>query len=148
MPDSEKVVKSLKWFRDREKWREGIMIHDDHAEVRKQICDNAIELLKEQEHKDKMFRALEEDWKRLKEEQEAMNECLKRKCVICPHCENCDVDENGLLKEQEAVRPQDAEMLIIHNGGAEEYVEDIESIVLLAHKDYDIVYCGRFSEGR
>ncbi len=53
-----------------------------------------------------------------------------------------------LLKQQEAVRPQDAEMLIIHNGGAEEYVKDIESIVLLAHKDYDIVYCGRFSEGR
>jgi len=54
----------------------------------------------------------------------------------------------ALLKEQEAVKPQDAEMLIIHNGGAEEYVKDIESIVLLAHKDYDIVYCGRFSEGR
>lgn len=54
----------------------------------------------------------------------------------------------AMLKEQEAVRPQDAEMLIIHNGGAEEYVKDIESIVLLAHKDYDIVYCGKFSEGR
>ncbi|MBR2556449.1 MAG: hypothetical protein IKE94_16500 [Aeriscardovia sp.] len=50
----------------------------------------------------------------------------------------------SLLKEQEAVEPQDAEMLIIHNGGAEEYVKDIESIVLLAHKDYDIVYCGTF----
>lgn len=47
--DREKVIKSLKWFRDRDSWREGIMIHDDHAEVRKQICDNAIELLKEQE---------------------------------------------------------------------------------------------------
>lgn len=48
------------------------------------------------------------------------------------------------LKEQEEVEPKDAEMLIIHNGGAEEYVKDIESIVLLAHKDYDIVYCGTF----
>ena len=47
-------------------------------------------------------------------------------------------------KEQEVVDPQDAEMLIVHNGGAEEYVKDIESIVLLAHKDYDIVYCGTF----
>lgn len=53
-----------------------------------------------------------------------------------------------LNKEQEAVKPQDAEMLIVHNGGAKEYVKDIESIVLLAHKDYDIVYCGVFSEGR
>ena len=49
MPDREKVIKSLKWFRDRDSWREVIMIHDDHAEVRKLICDNAIELLKEQE---------------------------------------------------------------------------------------------------
>ena len=47
--DREKVIKSLKWFRDRDSWREGIMIHDDHAEVRKRICDNAISLLKEQE---------------------------------------------------------------------------------------------------
>lgn len=53
----------------------------------------------------------------------------------------------SLLKEQNAVKPQDAEMLIIHNDGSEEYVKDIESIVLLAHKDYDIVYCGKFSEG-
>lgn len=29
--------------------------------------EDALELLKEQEHKDKMFHALEEDWKRLKE---------------------------------------------------------------------------------
>lgn len=51
MPDREMVIKSLKWFRDRDSWREGIMIHDDHAEVRKQICDNAIAMLKEQEEK-------------------------------------------------------------------------------------------------
>lgn len=34
-------------------------------------------------------------------EHEAMEQCLKTKCVICPHCDNCDVDENGMLKEQE-----------------------------------------------
>ena len=49
MTDREKVIKSLKWFRDKDSWREGIMIHDDHAAVRKQICDNAITLLKEQD---------------------------------------------------------------------------------------------------
>lgn len=57
------------------------------------------------------------------------------------------IDETiALLKEQESVKPQDAEMLIIHNDGSEEYVKDIESIVLLAHKDYDIVYCGNFAK--
>lgn len=37
----------------------------------------------------------------LLKEQETMEQCIKTKCVICPHCEHCDVDENGLLKEQE-----------------------------------------------
>ena len=57
--DMEKVIKSLKWFRDRDKWIEGIMIHDDHAEVRKQICDNALALLKEQQ--EQIDRLLEEN---------------------------------------------------------------------------------------
>lgn len=61
-------------------------------------------------------------------------------------CDDCKYTDTPIL-EHEAVKPQDAEMLVIHNGGAEEYVKDIESIVLLAHKDYDIVYCGKFSEG-
>ena len=41
----------------------------------------------------------------LLKEHEAREQCLKTKCVICPHCEHCDVDENGLLKKQEAVEP-------------------------------------------
>jgi len=51
------------------------------------------------------------DWERfdaalaMLKEQEAREQCLKTKCIICPHCDNCDVDENGLLKEQEAVEP-------------------------------------------
>lgn len=43
-------------------------------------------------------------------EQEVKEQCLKKKCVICPHCENCDVDENGLLKEQETVAPEVEEL--------------------------------------
>ena len=98
----------------------------------------------------------------------ALGICADKQCFLqypekhCPYeklqgsyenlCDECTSalakDTIALLKKQEAVKPQDAEMLIIHNGGAEEYVKDIESIVLLAHKDYDIVYCGRFSEGR
>jgi len=41
----------------------------------------------------------------LLKEQETMMQCINGKCRICPHCANCDVDENGLLKEQEAVEP-------------------------------------------
>lgn len=37
----------------------------------------------------------------LLKEQETMMQCIKGKCRICPHCTNCDVDENGLLKEQD-----------------------------------------------
>jgi len=42
----------------------------------------------------------------LLKEQETMMQCIKGKCRICPHCANCDVDDNGLLKEQEAVEPR------------------------------------------
>ena len=41
--------------------------------------DNAIALLKEQEHKDRMFHALEEDWKRLKEQPQIV------RCKDCKH---------------------------------------------------------------
>ena len=40
--------------------------------VRKDIVEDAITLLKEQEHKDRMFHALEEDWKMVLKEQEAI----------------------------------------------------------------------------
>ena len=40
---------------------------------------------------------------RLLIEHEMLIECIKGKCGVCPHCKNCDVDENGLLKEQEVV---------------------------------------------
>lgn len=46
MADIEKVIKELKYLHDKDSWREGIMIHDDQASVRKQICSDALELLK------------------------------------------------------------------------------------------------------
>ena len=78
MPDREKVIADIEeqiaWIRDND-------FHKfpgwDHAVL---AMKDALSLLKEQE---------------------AMKECLKKKCVICPHCANCDVDENGLLKEQQ-----------------------------------------------
>ena len=46
---------------------------------------------------------LKKDILDLLKEQEVKEQCLKTKCVICPHCANCDVDENGLLKEQKPI---------------------------------------------
>ena len=113
--DMEKVIKSLKWFRDRDKWREGIMIHDDHAEVRKQICDNAIELLKEQhgtiyKKQDDIDRLCNEiaklkhrlhdkwtgTWEWISDDEYRCSECGNKTCVdecmeepqylYCPYC--------------------------------------------------------------
>ena len=39
---------------------------DESCDI-EEMCRDAVALLKEQEHKDKMFHALEDDWKRLKD---------------------------------------------------------------------------------
>lgn len=39
------VIKGLKYLHDKETWREGIMIYDDHARVRKQITKDALDLI-------------------------------------------------------------------------------------------------------
>lgn len=56
----------------------------------------------------------------LLKEQEAREQCLKPKCIICPHCDNCDVDENGLLKKQEAI-PADTKVIGTFNGDVKVY---------------------------
>ena len=51
------------------------------------LCSDALVLLKEQEHKDRMYHALEDDWKRLKEllkEQEAQSVLSNRVCEVEP----------------------------------------------------------------
>ena len=51
--------------------------------------DDALFLLKEQEHKDRMFHALEDDWKRLKEllkEHEAVDPRVSTAEQRCGHC--------------------------------------------------------------
>lgn len=57
-------------------------------------------------YNDIFIRGIADDALALLKERKAMEQCLKTKCVMCPHCDNCDVDENGLLKEQEAVEPE------------------------------------------
>jgi len=46
--------------------------------------------------------------------------------------------------EQTQIEPSEAEMMVEHTDGTVEYVKDIDSIMLLAHKDYHITYTGAF----
>ena len=75
MPDRETVIKGVhdarRYFEDREWVDKSVGVHID-------ALNDVLALLKEQEHRDKIYRELETDWKRLK----------------------------ALLKEQEAVKPK------------------------------------------
>ena len=48
------------------------------------------------------------------------------------------------LKAQPQIEPSEAEMAVEHTDGTVEYVKDIDSVMLLAHKDYHITYTGEF----
>lgn len=49
------------------------------------------------------------------------------------------------LKAQQAeITQSEAEMMIEHKDGTVEYVKDIDNIMLLADKDYQIAYTGTF----
>lgn len=45
MAELSDVIKGLEYLHDKETWREGIMIYDDHARVRKQITKDALDLI-------------------------------------------------------------------------------------------------------
>ena len=86
MADLEKVIGKIEEeIRLGEHWDEFFRMVD------LQLLRDALELLKEQEHKDRMFHALEEDWKRLKKllkEQEAkrghwIDSAGDDKCSVC-----------------------------------------------------------------
>lgn len=47
---------------------------------------------------DKCKRECVSDAIALLKEKETKDQCLKTKCTICPHCDNCDVDENGNVR--------------------------------------------------
>jgi hypothetical protein len=108
--DREKVIKGLECHADRTNMSCNIAkcpyYELDFCGVR--LSQDALDLLKEQEHKDKMFHALEEDWKRLKalmKEQEPVkpipptDESEMWRCGNCHHqifrcthqrfCERC-----------------------------------------------------------
>ena len=48
------------------------------------------------------------------------------------------------LSDMPKVEQCEAEMMVEHTDGTVEYVKDIDSIMLLAHKDYHITYTGAF----
>ena len=70
MPDREKVIKGLECHQIDTDHRINCTdcpYHcDEFMNGLNELHNDALELLKEQEHKDKIFHALEEDWKRLK----------------------------------------------------------------------------------
>lgn len=91
MPDREKVIKEYEDYVN--SYISLTTSHDYEFEMHKAV----LALLKEQEHKDRMYHALEDDWKRLKEllkEQEAVT--IKKTKEhgfgvyggICPKCRN------------------------------------------------------------
>lgn len=111
MPDREKVIEGL------ENLRETIRNATQYTFTSGGICamnmkriDNAIELLKEQEHKDRMYHALEDDWKRLKELLKEQKETIENREQeirdknkrLKERAEQVD----SLLKKQEAVEPK------------------------------------------
>lgn len=100
MTDREKVIKGLEVCVDRVSGKYTCNecpyeIDGNYCEIN--LAKDALALLKKQEHKDKMFHALEEDWKRLKE-RDAQKFFVDENGKITPLP---IVFPNGPLKEQE-----------------------------------------------
>ena len=109
MPDREKVIKGLECHA---KGARGCLFdcpYGNENGCQLLLCSDALALLKEQEHKDRMYHALEDDWKRLKEllkEQEAVAPILIREGrnknyndYVCPRCDNEVVYEQNYCSE-------------------------------------------------
>jgi hypothetical protein len=78
-----------------------------------ECVEDILELLKEQEHKDKMFHALEEDWKRLKnllkeQEEERRNivHWLGKFCAYLDFKDECWTYEENLAFFRKKMREQ------------------------------------------
>jgi hypothetical protein len=94
MPDREKVIKGLEMCLADElcdgcPYEENCFDTDIDNPWGTYVMRDALALLKEQEHKDRMYHALEDDWKRLKEllkEQEAVKPTWGRGKPFCGAC--------------------------------------------------------------
>ena len=121
MVDGEKIIKGLHdiggWIAGRlgiEKARNFIRTLDDAIELLKEQNLRIFDLLTENEQLAQMLR-----------EQENITECIKGKCRICPHCKRCDVDENGLLKDQHG----DKRKIIRYKNGNIKKMTDREKVI-------------------
>lgn len=100
--DREKVISNLQGVYE-------YLRHFENTAKMGEWVSDALALLKEQEHKDKIFHALEDDWKRLNEllkEQEAVEPILIREGrnknyndYVCPRCDNEVVYEQNYCSE-------------------------------------------------
>ena len=64
-------------------WEQCEQFNQKKVEIPVTLALDVINLLKEQEHKDRMFHALEDDWKRLKE---LLKEQKTANLYRCPNC--------------------------------------------------------------
>lgn len=80
-----------------------------------------------------------------------LSECVSHDACDAERCEYFNSLEElqaviDWVEELEAGRadPAEAEMYVTMNDGKGLYLKDVDSIMLLAHKDYGITYCGTF----
>lgn len=68
MADAIFAIELLEAFRDRNMWTEEFMTHEDSREKRIHICENAIEVIKEQQAEIELLRSQDEEWHKTSEE--------------------------------------------------------------------------------
>ena len=81
MPNKEYVIGCLKYLHDRETWREGPLVSDDHAEARRRITADALALLREQEPVEPIR---QEGYSSVKCGK--CNSTIPLYCIYCPVC--------------------------------------------------------------
>lgn len=91
------------------------------------------------------------DKEKAKEALNKIMDCVEHDACDEERCEYFNSFEElqavlACVEEMEAYRaePAEAEMLVVMNDGKGLYLKGVDSIMLLAHKDYGITYCGAF----
>lgn len=107
MPDREKVIKGLEiQLDDLQKYADS----DEILTLTQEQAKEIVAMLKEQEYKDRMFHALEEDWKTmLKEQDEEHRRLLSWLGKFCRHIDNGDAwltDEENIAFFKEKMKQQ------------------------------------------
>ena len=73
MANIEMTIELLETFRDREMWKEGIMVWDDNRETRIGICNSAIDTIRELQREIEQMKAEKENAIKEIEERKAFN---------------------------------------------------------------------------